>query len=101
LEIRKNETSIKIDLQKVISNLKQKPKIGSQFSVTIRRRNSSNDFLKNFLDSDPEFRRCTQNRVGADIEKLLELVLDRVRIRVRQVDLVQDGHDHQIIRKRH
>ena len=69
--------------------------------LTRRRRDALDDGVQDLLDAHARLRR-SQNRFRCvEADRLFDLLLDALGIGARQVDLVDDGDDLQIVLKRH
>ena len=66
-------------------------------AVAGRRRNPRNDSRENFLHANAAFSAGPQDFGGIDADGMLHFGDDVVRASVRQVDLVEHGHDHQFV----
>ena len=64
--------------------------------VPLRGWHARHDRLEDLEDAGPLLRRRQEHLLAGNREDVLELVHDHVRLRRRQVDLIDDRHDHEI-----
>ena len=65
-----------------------------------RRRDARDDGLEHLFDADAGLRRDQQRVGGVEADRVLDLLLDPIGARDRQIDLVQDRHDRQVVVER-
>ena len=68
-----------------------------RIGVARRRGNALDDRVEDVLDALPGLRRDAQHAVGVDAEQVGELRRDAVGVGLRQVDLVDDRHDLEVV----
>ncbi len=62
-----------------------------------RRRDAMHDRFQNFLDPDPHLRAAIDRFLRGDLQDLLDLLVHRGDVGVRQIDLVDHRHDRQAL----
>ena len=63
----------------------------------LRRRNALNDRLQNLINANPLFRAGRNRRVAGNRQDVLQLPFGLGDVRVRQINLVDDGDDGEIL----
>ena len=67
------------------------------FAGRFRRRNALDDRFENFFDADAFLGAGGNRRIGGDGQNVFELLLGERDIRVRQIDLVDDRDDREVL----